>query len=205
MAAYEQGREDRPSDRDRDRDREQDRDRDDADAHAHAGIDADIDEVTRVVLAASRLFFDLSARSLAAVGDRVTLPQFRLLAVLATNSDAKLVTLAERLRVNPSTAMRMLDRLIAAGFAEREVNPVNRRETVLRVTSEGRRLVEDVTAVRRKEIAAVVELLDPEQRTALIDALTAFTVAGGYPPEPGPGPDGYPLGWPSDLPTHHDA
>ncbi|MFJ1546674.1 MarR family winged helix-turn-helix transcriptional regulator [Streptomyces sp. NPDC088246] len=184
MAAHEQRREDRPPDRD--------------------GDDG-VDEVTRAVLTASRLLVAVSARSLAAVEDRVTLPQFRLLVVLSTNRNAKLVTLAERLGVNPSTAMRMLDRLIAAGLAEREVNPANRRETVLRVTSEGRRLVEDVTAGRRREIAGIVERLAPEQRTALIDALTAFAVAGGEPPVPGDGPDGYPLGWTPDLPARHDV
>ncbi|MFE4795396.1 MarR family winged helix-turn-helix transcriptional regulator [Streptomyces sp. NPDC056708] len=184
MAAHEQTREDRSPDR---------------------GGDDDVDEVTRAVLTASRLLVAVSARSLAAVEDRVTLPQFRLLVVLSTNRNAKLVTLAERLGVNPSTAMRMLDRLIAAGLAEREVNPANRRETVLRVTSEGRRLVEGVTAGRRREIAAIVERLAPEQRTALIDALSAFAVAGGEPPVPGDGSDGYPLGWTSDLPAHHDV
>jgi DNA-binding MarR family transcriptional regulator len=183
MAAHEQTCEDRPSDR---------------------GGDADVDEVTHAVLTASRLLVAVSARSLAAVEDRVTLPQFRLLVVLSTNGNAKLVTLAELLGVNPSTAMRMLDRLIAVGLAEREVNPANRRETVLRVTSEGRRLVEDVTAGRRSEIAAIVERLAPEQRTALVDALTAFTVAGGEPSVPGEGSGAYPLGWTSGLPAHHE-
>ncbi|WP_327368404.1 MarR family winged helix-turn-helix transcriptional regulator [Streptomyces sp. NBC_01217] len=183
MAAYEQAHQDRPSDR---------------------GGDDDVEGVTRAVLTASRLLVALSARSLAAVEDRVTLPQFRLLVVLSTHGNAKLVTLAERLGVNPSTAMRMLDRLIVGGLAEREVNPANRRETVLRVTPEGHRLVEDVTAGRRREIAAIVERLAPEQRSALIDALTAFTAAGGEPSVPADGSDGYPLGWTSDLPAHHD-
>ncbi|MEL5956793.1 MarR family transcriptional regulator [Streptomyces sp. CLV115] len=164
----------------------------------------DVDEVTRAVLTASRLLVAVSARSLAAVEDRVTLPQFRLLVVLSTHDEAKLVTLAERLGVNPSTAMRMLDRLIAAGLAERRVNPANRRETVLRVTPGGRRLVEDVTAGRRREIEGIVERLAPEQRAALVDALTAFTVAGGEPSVPGGGTDAYPLGWTCGPPARHD-
>ena len=148
----------------------------------------DVDAVTHAVLTASRLLVAVTARSLAAVEDRVTLPQFRLLVVLATHGDAKLVELADRLGVNPSTAMRMVDRLIAAGLAERRVNPGNRRETVLRVTPEGDRLVSDVTAARRREIAAIVERLAPRQRTALVEALTAFTQAGGE-------AAAHPLGW----------
>lgn len=165
----------------------------------------DVDAVTRAVLTASRLLVAVSARSLAAVEDRVTLPQFRLLVVLATHGDAKLVSLAERLGVNPSTAMRMLDRLIVAGLAERQVNPANRRETALRVTPEGLQLVEDVTAGRRREIASIVERLAPEQRAALIEALTAFTAAGGEPAVPGGGTDAYPLGWVPDLPAAQDG
>lgn len=65
------------------------------------------------------------------------------------------------------------------------------------------RLVEDVTAGRRREIAGIVERLAPEQRAALVDALTAFTAAGGEPSVPGDGSDGYPLGWTSDRPARH--
>ncbi|KIF74189.1 hypothetical protein QR77_09710 [Streptomyces sp. 150FB] len=147
--------------------------------------EVDVDAVTGAVLAASRLLVSVSVRSLGSVADRVTLPQFRLLVVLATHGDAKLVELAERLGVNPSTAMRMLDRLIAAGLADRQSNPDNRRETMLRLTPEGRSVVEDVTAARRREITAIVERLTPGQRSALVGALTAFTEAGGEPAAPG--------------------
>ncbi|MBT2390283.1 MarR family transcriptional regulator [Streptomyces sp. ISL-1] len=155
----------------------------------------DVDAVTRAVLTASRLLVAVSARSLAAVEDRVTLPQFRLLVVLSTHGSAKLVVLADLLGVNPSTAMRMIDRLVSAGLVDRRTNPEDRRETVLRLTDDGHRLVEDVTARRRSEIASIVERLDPEQRSALIGALTAFSEAGGEPVVPDENPGMYPLGW----------
>ncbi|MCZ9336179.1 MarR family transcriptional regulator, partial [Streptomyces sp. TRM76130] len=79
----------------------------------------DVDAVTQAVLTASRLLVAVSARSLAEVEERVTLPQFRMLVVLATRGATKLVTLAEQLQVAPSTAMRMVDRLIAVGLADR--------------------------------------------------------------------------------------
>ncbi|MYZ33720.1 MULTISPECIES: MarR family transcriptional regulator [unclassified Streptomyces] len=176
-----------------------------ADVDADAGVDADVDAVTHAVLAASRLLVTVSARSLAAVAEqveRVTLPQYRLLAVLATHGDAKLVEVAERLGVNPSTAMRMLDRLIAVGLATRQSNPDNRRQTMLRLTPEGRRLVEQVMDARHREISAIVERLTPGQRTALVGALTAFIRAGGEPAVPGDDSEPYPLGW-SDTHARH--
>ncbi|MFI2641763.1 MarR family winged helix-turn-helix transcriptional regulator [Streptomyces sp. NPDC018610] len=161
-----------------------------------AGTMEDVDAVTRAVLTASRLLVAVSARSLAEVEDRVTLPQFRMLVVLSTRGATKLVALADLLQVAPSTAMRMVDRLIAAGLADRRPNPGNRRETLLQLTEEGRRTVEDVTARRRGEIAAIVERLSSTQRLALIEALAAFNRAGGEPPAPAADDiEAFPLGW----------
>ncbi|MCZ7456580.1 MarR family winged helix-turn-helix transcriptional regulator [Streptomyces sp. WMMC940] len=159
----------------------------------------DVEAVTRAVLTASRLLVAVSARSLAAVEDRVTLPQLRLLVMLSMHGPAKLVVLAERLGVNPSTAMRMIDRLITAGLVDRRTNPANRRETVLRLTDEGRVLVEDVTGRRRREIETIVTRMAPARRTALIDALTAFNGAGREPCAPPADSAMYPLGW-TDAP-----
>ncbi|WP_030927633.1 MarR family winged helix-turn-helix transcriptional regulator [Streptomyces sp. NRRL B-24720] len=171
-----------------------------------AGAMDDVDAVTRAVLTASRLLVALSARSLAEVEERVTLPQFRMLVVLSTRGATKLVALADLLQVAPSTAMRMVDRLIAAGLADRQTNPENRRETLLQLTEEGRRAVETVTARRRVEIATIVERLAPQQRAALIDALAAFNEAGGEPPAPtADDPELHPLGWVMDAAAAQDS
>ncbi|WP_308249716.1 MarR family winged helix-turn-helix transcriptional regulator [Sphaerisporangium fuscum] len=151
----------------------------------------DLEAVTSAMLAASRLLVAVSARSLAAAEDRVTLPQFRMLMVVH-QGETTLVRLAEALRVNPSTAMRMADRLVAAGLLSREVNPNDRRETLLRLTVEGRRIVAEVTGRRRAEITTILARMRASQRQALLDAMRAFNAAGGEPPEPG----SFPLGWP---------
>ncbi|MFG2077106.1 MarR family winged helix-turn-helix transcriptional regulator [Nonomuraea maritima] len=160
---------------------------------ASSQVSADDPEaVISAVLTGSRLLVGIAARSLASVQDRVTLPQFRMLVVLSAHGETKLVTMADLLGVNSSTAMRMADRLVAAGLIVREVNPHNRRENLMRLTAEGRGLVDEVTARRREEIAAVVARMPPEERRALVSAMTAFTCAGGE-PEAGPS---HPLGWP---------
>jgi len=151
----------------------------------------DVNAVTTAVLTASRLLVAVSARSLATVQERVTLPQFRMLVVLAGGGEMKLVTLAERLAVNPSTAMRMVGRLTAAGLVDRRTNPDNRRESALRLTDSGRRIVDDVTARRREEIATIVARMPADQRRGLVTALRAFTDAGD---EPAAVP-AIPLGW----------
>ncbi|MFD8325653.1 MarR family winged helix-turn-helix transcriptional regulator [Streptomyces lydicus] len=158
----------------------------------------DVDAVTRAVLTASRVLVGVSARSLSAVEGKVTLSQFRLLVVLSVHGTTNLSRVAELLGVNPSTAMRMIDRLITVGFADRQANPDNRRETLIQLTADGHRVVDEVTTRRGEEIAAIVGRMDPAQGTALVEALTAFTEAAGEPPAPSAGHDAYPLGWTND-------
>ncbi|WP_194905910.1 MarR family winged helix-turn-helix transcriptional regulator [Catenulispora rubra] len=158
------------------------------------GSDAlgDVDRVTEAVLTASRLLVAVSARSLSETEDSLTLPQFRALVVLSTRGPLRLTHLAEHLAVNPSTAMRMAERLNAAGMIDRAPNPENRRESILSLTDAGCRVVEQVTERRRGEIAAIVERMPVEQRDSLIEALEAFSAAGGEPPA---AHDPIPLGW----------
>jgi DNA-binding MarR family transcriptional regulator len=148
----------------------------------------DLSAVVAAVLTGSRLLVAIAVRSLGAVGDKVTLPQFRMLVVLAGHGATKLVAMAELLNVNPSTAMRMADRLAAARLIVREVNPRDRRESLMRLTDEGQHIVDQVTARRGAEITAIIARMPAEQRRAV----TAFTEAGGEPPESAL----HPLGWP---------
>ncbi|KQC35724.1 MarR family winged helix-turn-helix transcriptional regulator [Frankia sp. ACN1ag] len=152
------------------------------DAPTPAGTpDESVDEVTDAVLTASRLLVAVSARSLTAVGEDVTLPQFRMLVVLASRGTLRAGDLADHLAVHPSTATRMADRLVAAGLIDRLGNPDNRREVIVTLTATGRQLVEDVTRRRRTEIAAIVGNMDPHLRGSLVAALRAFAAAGGEP------------------------
>lgn len=133
------------------------------------------------LLTASRLLVAVSARSLAAVEDSLTLPQFRMLVVLDGRGPLSLSGLAGELGVQPSTAMRMIDRLVAAGMVARGVSAEDRRTSVISLTKAGRRIVNEATARRRQEIAHIVNGMPAGQRRHLIEALQAFTEAGGEP------------------------
>ncbi|MFJ9850386.1 MarR family winged helix-turn-helix transcriptional regulator [Streptomyces sp. NPDC101150] len=138
-----------------------------------------VGEVTAAVMTASRLFVAISARALAAIDPTLTLPQLRTLVVLHGEGPVKLAVLATALDVNPSTAMRMMDKLEIIGLVDRQINQGNRREVVLRVTRAGRRLVERVMAHRYEEIGAIVARLSADQRTGLVRALRALTETAG--------------------------
>lgn len=138
-----------------------------------------VDDIAEALVMASRLLVALSARSIAYVDDTITIPQFRTLVILSTRGPAKVATLAGILSVQPSTATRMVDRLVSAGLIDRNPNPNSRRELIVELTERGREIVEAVTVRRREEIAAVVARIPVADRHGLVRALTAFTEAGG--------------------------
>ncbi|MFJ8673628.1 MarR family winged helix-turn-helix transcriptional regulator [Streptomyces sp. NPDC093589] len=147
-------------------------------------LDKDVEEVIDAVLTTSRLLVAISARALAESEPTLTLPQLRALVVLRGQGPVKLASLAAALGVNPSTAMRMIDRLEAGGSVDRQANPGNRREVVLSLTEKGRRLVDQVLAHRHMEIAAIVARMPAEKRAGLVGSLRALTDAAGEPALP---------------------
>ncbi len=158
---------------------------------ARPGVAADdVDALTDAVLTASRLLVAVSARSIAAVEDTITLAQFRLLVALDSRGPMKLIGLAGLLAVNPSATTRMVDRLVAVGMVDRRQNPATRREVVIGLTAAGHEVVRGVTERRRAEIAEIVARMPEATRHGLVDALLAFTEAGDEPPAAVPGDAG---------------
>ena len=141
------------------------------------------DQVMDAVLAGSRTLVAIAARSLAASGEDVTLPQHRTLVILAYNGPQRTIDLAEQLDVNSSTATRMVDRLVRRGLVRRDVHPHDRRATRVEITEAGRQIVAAVTARRRAEFAKILRKMDPEMRQCLVDGLDALNEASGVSPE----------------------
>nr|WP_155981230.1 MarR family transcriptional regulator [Nocardia sp. BMG111209] len=148
-----------------------------------------VDEITDALLAASRQLVAVSARSIAHVDETITITQFRTLVILSTRGPSKVAALAADLEVQPSTAGRMVERLIAARLVDRNPNPESRRELIIELTGRGRDVVDAVTARRRQEIAAIVRRMPDGDRSGLVRALSAFSAAGS--PVTGGEPDGY--------------
>ena len=129
---------------------------------------SELDAVTDAVLLSSRALVAVASRSIAAVDDAITLPQFRALVVLDSDEGGMNVgALANELRIQPSTATRLCDRLVRKRLARRRVNPTNRREVTIVLTR------------RRREIASIMARVPAAQRVAIVEALTTFRQAAG--------------------------
>lgn len=139
--------------------------------------------VVEAVLAASRVFVALAARSLADTADEVTLAQYRALVVLASRGPQNMAGLASNLGVTPATATRMCDRLVRKGLIRRTHDRGDRRTVRLNLTPKGRNLVDSVSDRRRMEIRALLTSVPDEDQSTLVHALSLFTTAGGEVPE----------------------
>lgn len=85
--------------------------------------------------------------------------------------------LAGALGLTSSGAVRLVDRLVAAGWVERGRSEQDRRASVLRLTAPGRRSAHRVIAARTAALREVTGVLTPAERSAL-DALLAKLVRG---------------------------
>jgi DNA-binding MarR family transcriptional regulator len=116
--------------------------------------------------------FEVAARDLVGLALRsvehqgVSLPQFRLLLVLDELGRTSSSRCAHTLGVAASSVTRVADRLHASGHLERRVDPSNRSVVTLELTDSGRRVVQEVTTHRRRELAAVLDRLDAADRSA---------------------------------------
>jgi DNA-binding MarR family transcriptional regulator len=142
-----------------------------------------VNDDVEAVMAAARVLVAVSAQSVAAVEDIVTLPQLRVLVMVASRTAPNLNAVANGMGVHPSNATRTVDRLVLAGLLDRRDDPTDRRNLVLELTESGRELVKQVMDQRRVAIAAVLDRMPPGRRRSLVPVMRAFAEAGGETPD----------------------
>lgn len=155
---------------------------------------------------ASRVFVGLAAQSVADLLADLTLPQYRVLVVLATRGPQNLGSLAATLEVNPSTASRLCERLVRRHLIRRQTSRTDRREIRLSLAPTGQQLYEDVMSRRREKLASLVAVLDEDTRSHLVAGLRSFGAA--YADESKPREQAWSLGWsltPAGSAGHQDA
>jgi DNA-binding MarR family transcriptional regulator len=134
-----------------------------------------------VLQEATRMLAGVALRSLEVIEGSVSLPQFRVLAMLAGLGPARSARVAAGLGLEPSTVTRLVDRLVSAGHVTRDMDPSNRSAVILRLTASGQRIVDDVAAWRRRELGRILLRLEPGDRATLTTSLGRLVAVGeGY-------------------------
>lgn len=131
---------------------------------------------------AAQALVGVAAQSVAVVEDRVTLPQLRVLMLVATQGGLNLGALAEAMGVHPSNASRACERLVNAGLLHRTDSTVDRRHLVLELTSDGNALIDEVLHHRRDAVARILAGLSEPRRRSLSGAMRSFARAAGEAP-----------------------
>ena len=90
---------------------------------------------------------------------------------LLTRRERPMKELAARLRVEPSTATRAVQRLEHDGLAERFTSPQDGRVVLVRITDEGRRRHDAVAERRSIAMMHILSEFDPDERAQLADLM----------------------------------
>lgn len=129
--------------------------------------------------AATRILAGVALRSLDILDGAVTLPQFRVLAILADLGQVRSARAAQALGLDASTITRLADRLVASGYVRRGSEPGHRGVVTLSLTPAGQGLVDQVTAWRDRELARILRRLPPFELGLVTAAFGRFVEAAG--------------------------
>jgi DNA-binding MarR family transcriptional regulator len=145
----------------------------------HDGVPELTPGTAEVLQAATRMLAGVALRSLDSLDAAVTLPQFRLLAVLAGPGPVPSGQAARTLGLDPSTVTRLADRMVAAGHVARGTDSRHRGVVTLALTPSGQDLVAAADGWRRRELARIMARLTPAEQAAVTAALGLLVRAAG--------------------------
>ena len=132
-----------------------------------------------VLQAATRMLAGVALRSVEVLDAAVTLPQFRLLAVLADLGPVPSGQAARTLGLDRSTVTRLADKMVAAGHVTRGSDTRHRGVVTLELTASGRDLVATANAWRQRELARILARLTPAEQAAVTASLGLLVRAAG--------------------------
>lgn len=134
-------------------------------------------EGVETMLSAARVFAAITAESLAQAEEDVTLPQLRVLVLTSLGGTVTPTNVAEALDVHLSSASRICERLVQAGYLERHTPRGDRRQVELSLTASARELLEGVVSHRRQVFRRLFAGVGMEERRRLVEALATLVEA----------------------------
>lgn len=116
----------------------------------------------------------------------LSLPEARLLYEVAHRESPTAAELGRDLRLDTGYLSRLLRALEQRTLIERVPSPADRRQSLLRLTSEGRATFEDLDKRSSEDVAALLTPLGDLSQRRLLEAMrTIETVLGAEPRQPG--------------------
>ena len=119
---------------------------------------------------------------------------YGIMCKLADEGPQRLGVLATSFRLDPSTITRQVQSLVSLGLASREVDPSDRRASILDLSDTGREVLTETRARRRERLRDALADWSPEDREAFGRLLEQFNTSvevmfGEHPEEAPSEPD----------------
>lgn len=108
---------------------------------------------------------------------RLTVSQLRALRFLRQHEDCLVGDLANGLAISYPAASKLINRLIDRGLTRRRDDEADRRNTRLKVTLKGGKVLKTIEEKRRREIAQIFLRLEEDQQRFLTQGLRRFLEA----------------------------
>jgi DNA-binding MarR family transcriptional regulator len=104
-------------------------------------------------------------------------PEWRVLARLASRSSLEMRELTRVSLMDKAAISRAVDSLLAKGYAERHADPANAKRRIVAITPAGRRVMRKVLPQAHQAQAALLRLLDENERVMLEAVVAKLTNA----------------------------
>jgi len=136
-------------------------------------------ELTQVIRTWSEVFMHRSMRDFRRFMEEtgLTFAQMNVLMRLKHSKECGVSDIGAQMGISNAAASQLVDRLVQMGYVSREEDPHDRRAKRLTLTLEGESLLERGIEMRARWIEDLAEMLTPEQRRHIIEALTILTEA----------------------------
>ena len=107
----------------------------------------------------------------------LSMPQFSILMQLHHKGPCGLSEISERFDVTAAAASQLVDKLVQAGYLEREEDPHDRRAKLLTLSDTGRALIDQGTEERYRWMDDLAVNINMEERGRVVEALEILTKA----------------------------
>ena len=107
----------------------------------------------------------------------LSMPQFSILMQLHYKGACGMSAISERFDVSAAAASQLVDKLVQAGYIERTEDPSDRRAKLLKLSTNGAKLVDDGIQERYRWMDELASKLSAAEQTKISEALSVLTEA----------------------------
>ncbi|PWH11969.1 MAG: hypothetical protein DDG60_15440 [Anaerolineae bacterium] len=101
----------------------------------------------------------------------LTMPQFNILMQLHYQHECGVSEISARMDITNAAASQLVEKLVQAGLLERTEDPHDRRVKQLRLSDNGKQLVEAAIAARHQWMDELIASLQPNERETVAQAM----------------------------------